>query len=330
MQRSFGAAFAIIAMALTFGFDFFQRQAVAKSAGEPYGVSQYFGGIKDRYAAFKSDQKTHDIADYAPAAPEGWVKRDWTDADVELFSGPIEPLTEEELEQQKIANEMNENPAVKLMQAGMTKGFKTDTWIYEKGESSIAVSLKFIPARVQSMTGGKQLGMMQDIMRMDEVETDFARVGGVLFEENTDDDDTHSRRFSAHIGRQIDIGVRLIGESAEAVEIMAGINFDGLNAMMKDPVEGVGNIQEIAFLAVSDEVGTDKADASETSIAATVQKLMANQEKVVLQMEEEKRAKIAQETAAKIDAKPAEKPKIRRIGGGNCSGNTFKRCTVGD
>jgi hypothetical protein len=53
---------------------------------------------------------------------------------------------------------------------------------------------------------------------------------------------------------------------------------------------------------------------------------------MALKVVEEKRDQIAQETAQKADMAPApqkaKKPQIRRIGGGNCSGKTFKRCTV--
>lgn len=295
---------------MTFGFDFFQRQQVAKAVGETYGVSDYFASAKDRYAAFKADQISHDIADYAPDAPQDWAKRTWEEGDVEIFFGSQEPLTAEQLE---ATNDVFNTPMVKLVQADLDRGFMKNTTVYEAGDTKIALELRFIPARLQTMLGSEQLSMMQDLMRMNVEAHDFARVGGVLFQETSDREDASSRAFTGHIGRQIDIVMRAIGPNTDVLTLMAGIDFDGLNAMVKDPVEGGGNAQEIAFLAVETE--QDSATDSDVVSAVTqhIQALLAA--RAVAQVEAEQ-------------APAAEKPKVRRLGSGNCSGNTFKRCVV--
>ncbi|AML50111.1 hypothetical protein [Falsihalocynthiibacter arcticus] len=315
MQRAFLVVFAFIALSMTFGFDFFQRQQIAKATGETYGVSEYFASAKARYAAFKNDPITYDIDDYAPN-PADWEKRVWTVGDGDLFFGPQKPLTADQLAQLEAVKEVDNNPFVKLMQADLERGLKKGTWVYEKGDSMIALELRFIPARLQTMVGGEQLNMMQDMMQMTEIKSDFARVGGVLFQETTRTHEAFSRELTGHIGRQIDIVLRVIGPSSDILTLMADINFDGLNGMVETPIEGVGNMQEIAFLAMDKEQEAAENPSVYAAMALKIQAMLAA--RVVEQVE----------TEQDVVAPTTEKPKVRRLGSGSCSGSSFKRCVA--
>lgn len=325
MQRSFAVAFAVIALAMTIGFDFFQRQANAKSTGESFGVADYFGGLKERYAATKAEETGPDIAQYAPISAEDWTKRKWTDADLERFYGPAYDLTPEERQQAGNGQGASDSLSFKLASASNTGDIRRDTQVYQTGATTIAVSMAYKPENISTETSLAQFGAMQDSVDLNGARADFARVGGVLFSEYPQESGTPSRRFSGQIGPQIDIDLRLIGGNAEAVEILAGIDFDGLNTIIKNSVKGVGNAQEIAFLLQDD--GSVATVAVKASIMATTQKLLANRAAALLVVEEEKRNLAAEETAVKLDTK-REKPKVRRMGSGNCSGKTFKRCSV--
>ncbi|MEL7114653.1 MAG: hypothetical protein AAGP08_03540, partial [Pseudomonadota bacterium] len=241
------------------GIDVFGQMSTAK-AQDPnaaFGPKEYFATVKSRYAAYKSDLKRHDMADYMPA-PAGWAVRDLTDEDLARLMAPPKPLTPEQEKIAAVEEAMKREPAMMLVQASVSRGFKQEIKVYEKGDAMVAVRMKFVPSRVFEGVGGPQLAMMQDIMNLEhtldgEDDGPFAVVAGLPFKEE-DETENPSRDIRAELGRQFSIRVLALATDEEIFEVISDFDIANLNAMMLEPATDIGVPGTFTHLASLDPV----------------------------------------------------------------------------
>ena len=283
------AIFGVMAVGATVSLDYYKKQLLAEDGN--YSASMY---IKDAASSFKAQARevaaNRSLVDYLGEAPEGWTKRDFSAADMELLTGkPPATPTESVPEMSK------QSEALMAIVGGVaTRGAQKAGITFEDDGTLIVVQASFLPARIMTGFGGKQVGMMADMMNMQNMGDDFAIVRGLKFEEPWDRrDDLDYRRFSASLGQQIQISVLTNATSDDDVmAILATLDVASMNQMLVDPIPEMGE-NDILLLASADDARASQTDAKPSVLDEAV--------KQVAEKEGEGDARIAEDALAATD-----------------------------
>lgn len=213
----------------------------------------------DRKAAWKEGGKP-----FLPEAPAGWVRRGFDEGDNtaiipaqrrKLSAGehaqvnylaaaklaPGESVSNSEAGS-GIANLMGQRSA-----ADIVRDVATRSWVYERGEETVFIEIKTRKApSLKSLVGNVSASIKASAAGMGGRDAGYAVIGGVGFTEALDINGkraNHYRILSGKIGfgQEIHIRVHANASSAATREILAAIDYDGLNALLKNPMVSVGN-----------------------------------------------------------------------------------------
>ena len=262
MLNAYSLGFIGVATVALFGVDYIVQSKSAGAAPGEYSIGQYVDSITGRFAAAQAEkEKAERQAELAkvhlPEAPEGWERREW---EPELEDG-FDISIESDADAEKELNEaLNNSPVARMIQAQgnaeTRQAARDQVWEYVRGDEVIRISAKY--SRPQKRKGFQALAMemVATNMGMMSVLEGYAVVQGVPvfrvvgmeeFDPNAKDV-ARPLRLEAHMGREISLGVYAEAKDESVRELLALIDFDGLNAMLHTPLEGVGKAAPVLSL----------------------------------------------------------------------------------
>ena len=258
------------------GVDYHQQSV---NAGVPLGVlgpGDYIETITARFDAHKAEKLAEEVEaerkrawkvggkPYLPEAPAGWTRRGFdegpTTAIVPAYkqargsgmASRANYLSQARMEDavsggassaaEGVSNMMGQRSA-----ADIAKAVATRSWVYERGDETIFVEVtQRKKPNLNSLVGNISKMMEATMGAMDGIDRGWDVIGGVAFFESLNADGTrpnHYRILTATIGfgQEIDLRVHANASSASTREVLSAIDFDGLNAMLKNPMSSVGN-----------------------------------------------------------------------------------------
>ncbi len=247
--------FGIMAVGAAVAIDFQKKSILSEDAS--FSVADYVSAVKENFGARTRETVANkDIGDYFGPAPEGWSRRDYVVADMDILRAGAEPETQQTSEIGEIPADVS--AALDAASQRFMRGTQLREKTYSKGETMVVVGVRFLPARIMKGAGAKQLGMMQDVMALAENPKNFAIVRGLKFVEPTAlSEDRAYRQFNARMGRQVEIKVLTnASEDQDVLEVLAQLDLASMNTMMADPVPGMGEA-DVLLLASADQRETE-------------------------------------------------------------------------
>lgn len=249
------AAFGGIALIAIGAVDFTSRHA---QHGPGYGLLAY---VDDLAGLAGVDLGLGDrdprLADLAPVAPEGWTVAGFVPNDLAMVMGRAPAPVEDP----------NASTILALAPLALAGGVSTELRTYRRGENGPEVLLAL---RHRSGTAVRRIGedRVDAALARDAGGFEFARVGGLAFAETRNPAYDGARRFSAHIGRQVDIELVADADDATILAVLGGLDIAGLNAATDAPVPGLGEAGYDPDAAQPEADPAAMAEAAPSGIAA--------------------------------------------------------------
>lgn len=243
MSRGFLVAFTAVTAFAVAGVDYVNESHRAGLPVGRMGAGAYVATITGRVDAGKAAARAgaeraallaQRTRDHLPAAPDGWVRRDWTEADhARLYQAP------------GAAPAALPGDIAGLDPAGGVNAH--EIWVYERDGALVAVRLRRAVPQAGGALGFTQTAMtmvMANINAMSD-RSGFAVVQGVPFlaDAGTFGDlaDAPFRLLEARIGPEVTLSLRASGSDGEILEILNAIDFDLLNRLNETPARGIGS-----------------------------------------------------------------------------------------
>ena len=223
----------------------------AKKAGltvAELGVSGYIETLKGRSDEVQEAKKLvvrqKELAKtHLPEAPDGWTRREWAQGDNSRILPVPDDMSAEEIELRK-------NPQLQaLLQSDSAVGAQRklkEIYVYERGDEIISIQVAFkkrktrasgIQGMAMTMIKGNMQGMFETL--------GYAVVQGVAYGESAGmfgaENKQPYRVFSANMGGRIKFVVRANASDVAIRSMLDKINYDGLNAMLDEPLQYVGS-----------------------------------------------------------------------------------------
>lgn len=277
---------AILIVAICLGIVAFDYAQHARTPdGELVDISQYVGGVSDRFMAQKqamemTSRRSELLAmrerDHLPAAPQGWKRRDWSDGDRALLFPPSDPLL-------SLPEDLRDRPQIKalktLEETARLAGQKSEVYVYENRDNVIAIRLQIRREDTEGIQGMAKAVIESNLESLSEKEG-FAVVRGVTYRHEipageSADSPSGYRVFSARLGDTITIGVRARASDEALYALLDSIDYDSLNMLLPQPLPRIGSAapeiafedqKEIADARVKAEVAEQAAQARAASL----------------------------------------------------------------
>lgn len=222
---------AVIGVVGVLSFDYVGQRSTLPGS---LSVAGYFGQIPARFVAGVKDFQAAPavtIASFVPDAPEGWTRRDIESDDQHQLTGLTVADAARDAE--------GRTPMLRLYTGAQTRGFSRTGAVFDSPTGRTILSMTFVPSQVFSGLGGAEQKVMQDMLALGFNATDFADVGGVVFDIETLRDAPHVREAEATIGRQVQIGLLSDDTDTAILTLLDTLDVAGLNALLSQPVAGI-------------------------------------------------------------------------------------------
>lgn len=237
MVNTYAIGFVCVAAAFAVGTDYVvQAKAHGSYPGE-YAFGDYVGAYNARLgetvSAYKTARRQSEAAHvHLPEAPEGWVRREWTEPHAdkgEVLAGL--PL----IEQMALKKELKKAAQVALF----------DTWDYVRGDEMIRLSARFIGDDSEER-GIVALGHLVSESYYGESGPSYAPyavVQGVPYFEVSGEQAQRGAQLAleAFVGDDILIGVAANAEAETVRAFLERIDYDALNLMLDEPLARIGS-----------------------------------------------------------------------------------------
>lgn len=252
MSRLYLVSFVAIAGLAIVGVDY-SIQARTTGAGlTGLGPGGYVDTIKTRYGQHQADRAAASVRkdllarnerDLLPPSPEGWVRRDYTEADraqLEVDHDPMGTMPADA--RNSILGKMVAAQEVERRERDARQVF-----VYEKEDALIALRLDY---RDPGKAPGGITGAAMDIVKANmEAMSDtdiFALVRGVAFRaaKGRAGEGATTREYrviSGQIGGEVSLVARAVAADEDILALLDTIDYDRLNAMLTAPVAGIGS-----------------------------------------------------------------------------------------
>jgi hypothetical protein len=221
------AAFGVIALIAVGAVDFTSRRA---QHGPGFGVLAYVDDLAGLAGVdLGLGERDPRLAALAPAAPAGWSVVSFEPNHLAMVMGrPPMPV-----------EDPNAGTILALAPPSLQGGVATELRTYRTGANGPDVLLAL---RHRSGVAVRRIGEAQvdAALARDAGGFEFTRVGGLAFAETRNPVYDGARRFSAHIGRQIDIELVADADDATILAVLEGLDIAGLNATTDAPIPGLG------------------------------------------------------------------------------------------
>lgn len=216
---------------------------------------------------------------HLPEAPEGWTRRAWADSDRAVYLPYVDFSMTEELAQEKqaaptmnyaqmhetvparqiIADPRNENPDANFLEKSMRmpldKMLHRDVFIYQRGEEIVALRATYDPRmdKPKSVIEWVMIAMSNEMKKAAsalngsaEDARAFGYYGGVPFERSDKINEleyvpTQIKVIEGRVSPSIKVEAWSMATDQGVHELLSGIDYSGLNAMLDEPVPGVKN-----------------------------------------------------------------------------------------
>ena len=254
MFKYLGLALAALVAGLILAGDY---SAKRKAQGPDFGPSDYvaaYAGKLSKESDWVSNRivsslirprKVTETRIFLPDAPPGWRRMEWTPA-LEARMQPRQELTEEERE---LRETLASNPMIPgLMDSRDTANFRQKlwtTWAYRKGGSLVFVTATHEPPG-RARDNGRAFAAA-NLEALAEA-SPFGVIGGVVFIEPGGDalagaapNADRPRHLRAVMGDAVTLNVQARATEEEIRTVLAGIDYDGLNALLARPETNVGS-----------------------------------------------------------------------------------------
>ena len=242
------------------GGDYYEQRKVAQGdltvSAYIEGLSERAAGVADGSAFGSTPRITAQSA--LPKAPEGWQRRFWVAEDEERLTG--EDHTSDAYFQQM---GMGDETLMKLARNQAALGVKNKrktTYVYENASDMVVMSArKSERSRMNARSAAAMNMVAANISAMSSFEG-FAVIQGVVWQRSLGmfggmdvggDDKPNVRSFTAKLGA-IRLRVRTTADDQTVREFMGMIDYDALNALLDEPLEGVGSSAPV--LSIEDQI----------------------------------------------------------------------------
>lgn len=249
--------FLVIAAVVFGSVDYFSQAKLAGSRFGSYPLAAYMDDVKTRLsetrdtidAAREKSQRQSVLAKmHLPDAPEGWMRREWEPGLNDRYLDG----SETELEQE-VLGAMDESAPMlalnKIMNDKHRRRAREEVWEYVGPEGTIRLSARYRPqaGRILSekiTTDPRSAGVESKFG----IPKEFGTIRGVTYYVATRDFLDSSGTFPgaspvhliAPMGRDIKLAAFVETAPETFVQLLEQIDYDALNAMLDEPLTGVG------------------------------------------------------------------------------------------
>lgn len=237
MFNPYALGFVVAAAAAVAGADYVvQSKANGSNPGE-FSLSAYVGGYPGRVTATldaidKARRQSRPARSHLPEDPAGWQRQAWerdTSRDAEITAGMT----------------LLEKRAFKDRMKAARKAADAQVFEYVRGEDRVRLSAVYDPevGRTGRATAFVAPGVSVDRMYL----TGYDIVDGVMFFRMAEPGTGQGTApdgplmLQAFIGDEVAIGVYADAPHADLPGLLAAIDYDGLNAMLDEPLQGIGS-----------------------------------------------------------------------------------------
>jgi hypothetical protein len=277
MSKAFLVAFVAITCGAVGGVDFVNQSKHATATGGAFGAADYWASIKGRVshqknaaaaAKFRLELAAYDPREYLPAAPAGWNRRDFTEADKALLTNNRDALS-------TLPPELRENAQAQAMaKVDKSVGDRSDAaevYVYEGDGGLIALRLQYArnpDAGFPSISGIAMNIAANNIQAMSQ-KSGFAVVQGVTWRQEgglfgIGPGEEPYRILTASLGDQVKLSLRARASDMAIRNLIGAIDYDRLNMMLDTPVAGIGTAAPQIELQ-DEKVRTDRNVADATA-----------------------------------------------------------------
>ncbi|MEO1138994.1 MAG: hypothetical protein AAFW87_06020 [Pseudomonadota bacterium] len=253
MINIYSVGFVVAAATVAASVDYYDQSTKAGFSFGQMPVAEYAASITHRFSAAK-DEKLAENAErerksrwraggvsYLPEAPEGWTRRTLVDGDTSAIM-PYTPASEDDSVGGALLESMEAREAVKE-----NKKRAKRSWIYERGTETIFIEVMTKEAANSNSLVGLVASTIQGMNFADtDYNAGYAVIGGVPFIENFDHDRKRKHHFRVlsgklGFGHEVHLRVHANASTDSTRDILAAIDYDGLNALLPIPLATVGN-----------------------------------------------------------------------------------------
>lgn len=291
MSKVFLGAFVAVAGIAVGAVDYVNQARRAESTPGAFGVTDYLNTISGRFgdhqAALAAETERNrlsamDPRDHLPEAPEGWTRTDW-DAGAEALFGGRYDLQKDDF----APDELKNDPMLKALSAAgkalVDAQDAREVYVYQKPGAVVALRLTRVPPEAGGISGMAMQMAANNIEAMSG-KNGFAIVKGVTYREElglfgAQAMERDHKIITGQIGRELRISVRSLAEDEDILTLLNLIDYDQLNAMLREPLPDIGSNAPV--IAERDQ----KAEAQRrVEEAARQQRIRARAADIDLQM----------------------------------------------
>src|SRR6056297_2407772 len=249
MINPYAIGFVCVAALAAAGVDYFDQSRKAGMAVGQMGLMSYVDTIPQRFSAAKQEKRQAEAererkaawalggVQFLPEAPEGWSRRALLEGDDSAIMPPESGSGAEDGVGQSLLEQMEAREKVKK-----TKKRAERSFVYERGTETVFVEVETrarpdsnsLVGLVGATLDGQDFGAFEDILGYD-------TIGGVAYTETLGDDgarEYHYRVIEGTIGFGHELGLTVHANASRAStnEILAAIDYDGLNRLLPVPM----------------------------------------------------------------------------------------------
>ncbi len=265
----FAVGFVGVAAVVGLGVDYHQQSLKAELPLGQMGIGQYVETYEARFLGARAEARAQERESerqaawkkggiqYLPEPPEGWTRRAYSEG-VNAAIMYEDTVFYEEMAKHGGAKSMAET--LRARKAGQAAA-ETDkhAHVYERGNETVFISLN-TRTKVNENAFGSMIGLSMSGLNASDPDAvlGYQVVGGVGIVELPANDTMmaqlaaadrggfermHFRRLRGHVGfnEEVVVTVHANASTAATLEILEAVDWDGINAMLSDPVASVGN-----------------------------------------------------------------------------------------
>lgn len=257
MSSGYLAAFVAVAAVAVAGVDYVNQARRAGSAPGAFAAADYVASVQARLGmareAAEAAQRRAELdrmapRDLLPGPPEGWTRRDLTEADIARLERRYR-MAEDDF----LPPEMKDDPTLKLLagagEAARDRADAREVHVYESEGQIIALRLRRLDPTPPGGIGGLGMQIVAGNLRAMSASEGYAMVGGVayrleqgLFGGLADEGEKPDYRIiSGRLGEELEITARAVAPDEAVMTLLSAIDYDRLNAALEAPLAGVGN-----------------------------------------------------------------------------------------
>lgn len=227
-------------------------------------ITGRFGDVQDAKAAKIAERERKSrvrggARPYLPDAPEGWARREWLAGDNSAISTPAREVGEIEKEA------LESSTLLKNMAAASEKRAKQDrnnqTWVYERGKEMVSVRVTYSELPKGNTITANAMTMVIGNLNAMAIPDGWGVIEGVaygIYNSFLSEESKPYRSLNAVIGfgSEVKLEVRTNTTDEATREILSRIDYDGLNALLPNPLAHVGRGAREVPLALQAEMAT--------------------------------------------------------------------------